>query len=248
MGFVNKKVEFCCKVTNINMVIGTGMIASAFIAYKENNNYVIFASGVSNSTSINQIEFDREAKLLNNTIFENLDKKLIYFSTCSIYDDSMSASPYVLHKLKMEELITKNHPNFTIFRVSNPIGVTQNKSTFLNYFIEKIKDGTHFEVWANSYRNIIDIDDMQLACSYIIENDLQINKIVNIAYPLNYSTQLIIINIENHFNKKGNYSITNKGSEPKINLDISKEVLGLLNINYNDKYLNVLLSKYFPVP
>ena len=228
------------------MVIGTGMIASAFLAYKENDKYVIFASGVSNSTSMNQLGFDREATLLRDTIQNNLDKQLIYFSTCSIYDDAMSASPYVLHKLNMEELIITKHPNYTIFRVSNPIGVTQNKSTFLNYFIDKIKDGTHFEVWANSYRNIIDITDMQLACSYIIEHDLQKNKIVNIAYPLNYSTQFIITEIEQHFNKKGNYSITDKGSEPKIDDAISKEVLGILNINFNDKYLNQILSKYFP--
>lgn len=229
------------------MVIGTGMIANAFKAYKENDKYVIFASGVSNSSTINELGFDREAKLLRDTIQNNQEKKLVYFSTCSIYDDVMSTSPYVIHKLKMEELISTGHQNYIIFRVSNPIGVTQNKSTFLNYFIDKIKDGTHFEVWAHSFRNIIDIADMQLACSYIIEHDAHKNKIVNIAHPVNYPTQYIISAIEHHFNKKGNYSITNKGSEPKIDNTLSKEVFGMLNIQFNEQYLSKLLSKYFPI-
>ena len=35
------------------MAIGTGVIVSAFKEYKKNENYVIFASGVSNASIIN---------------------------------------------------------------------------------------------------------------------------------------------------------------------------------------------------
>jgi len=34
----------------LNMVIGNGLVAKSLYPYKNNNNYLIFASGVSNST------------------------------------------------------------------------------------------------------------------------------------------------------------------------------------------------------
>src|SRR5687768_6321770 len=101
------------------MVIGNGMIATRFNSYSTNEKFVIFASGVSNSVTTNSAHFAREDQLLHSVIEKNPNKTLVYFSTCSIYDHSMVQSPYVLHKLKMEETITATHPNFIIFRVSN---------------------------------------------------------------------------------------------------------------------------------
>ena len=63
------------------MIIGNGLIANSFLD-SDLNNIIIFASGVSNSKEENLLEFDREKKLLLRIIYENFNKKIVYFSTC----------------------------------------------------------------------------------------------------------------------------------------------------------------------
>ncbi len=116
------------------MVVGSGMIATRFQNYKDDDRFVIFASGVSNSATKSADEFDREKQLLVQAKKLNTGKRFIYFSTCSIYDESLIHSLYVQHKLQMESLVAKHTGGFTIFRVSNPIGFTENKHTLLNFF------------------------------------------------------------------------------------------------------------------
>ena len=87
------------------MVIGSGMMAKVFELYQSSNEVLIFASGVSNSKAVGGDVFLREELLLKDTILKNPGKLLIYFSTCSVYDDSVNKTPYVIHKVKMENLI-----------------------------------------------------------------------------------------------------------------------------------------------
>ena len=228
------------------MVTGNGMIAKKFQDYLHDDNVLIFASGVSNSAASNQADFSREKKLLSSTISSNKNKLLVYFSTCSIYDEAMKNSTYVEHKLSMEELIIKEQPHYIIFRVSNPIGKTDNSHTFLNFFIRHIKSKTIFPVWKNAYRNILDIDDMYCVCSFIIQNRLYLNSIVNIANITNYKITGIISIIEDHFNTKGVYELINKGSEPVIDTLAIQPLYKELNISFADNYLLKILNKYFP--
>jgi nucleoside-diphosphate-sugar epimerase len=228
------------------MIIGNGLIANVFGEYKENEKYVIFASGVSDSTNNDESAFKREEQLLNEITTLHKEKIIIYFSTCSIYDNQRNNSPYVLHKIKMEEIIILKNINHLIFRVSNPIGFTKNTSTFFNYFINKINNDEQFEVWNNSYRNIIDIEDMYKICDYIIKEKKYINSIINIANPKNYKIQTVISEIEKYFNKKSNYKIIDKGSEPIIDTNSAEEVISILKIKINEEYIENILSKYFP--
>ncbi len=67
------------------MVIGNGLIGNIF-KLVDSDNYLIFASGVSNSMENNDGEFNREFDLLKSHI--NTNKKFIYFSTVNINDDN----------------------------------------------------------------------------------------------------------------------------------------------------------------
>ena len=198
------------------MVIGNGMIATRFNSYSTNEKFVIFASGVSNSATTNSAHFAREDQLLRSVIEKNPDKTLVYFSTCSIYDHSRVQSPYVLHKLKMEETITATQPNFIIFRVSNPIGKTNNRHTVLNFFIQHILEKKPFAVWKYASRNLIDLDDMFSICNYILQHRLFPNQVINIANPVNYPVTTIVETIEEHFHTKGVYKLLQKGNSPLI--------------------------------
>jgi len=227
------------------MVIGNGMIAKSFDTYQNEDGYLIFASGVSDSTTTKIDSFEKEKKLLIESLNNSQDKIFVYFSTCSLYDETMKNNAYVCHKIEMENLIKNKHNNYHIFRVSNPIGITANKKTFLNYFIQHIKENTIIELWENSYRNIIDIDDMYAICNYILKKGIYRNQVVNIANPENYSIGFIIDTIENHLKTKGNYIKIKKGSSPTINTDITKEIMNVLGIIIDRNYLEIILNKYF---
>ncbi len=53
------------------MVIGQGLVAKGFSSYQADNNYLVFASGVSNSSDKDIANFEREKKLLHEIINEH---------------------------------------------------------------------------------------------------------------------------------------------------------------------------------
>lgn len=228
------------------MVIGNGMIAKKFSPYADNNRWLVFASGVSHSMAISDEEFEREKNLLKLSIQSNPHKTLAYFSTCSIYDPSLQHSPYVMHKLQMEELIKNNAAAYLIFRVSNPVGLTNNHYTVLNYFVEHISTQTFFTVWQYASRNLIDLDDMYLLCNLIMQQGLWLNKIINIANPVNYPVTAIIESIETYLDKKGNFELAEKGNSPLIDTSDIQPLFIQLHIEFGNNYLPKLLQKYFP--
>lgn len=229
------------------MVVGKGLVAKAFKTYQNNPEAVVFASGVSNSTLTELTSFKREEELLEQTIEANAAKKLIYFSTCSIYDSSLKKSAYVQHKLNMEELITQQHSSYTIFRVSNLAGYSINPNTVLNYFFQHIKKGYFFQVWSNSSRNIIDVEDAFKICDYIINNALFNNEIVNIANPHNTKVASIVKEFETFLDRKGNYEIIEKTSNPLIDISHIQTLFARLNLTFEEDYLKRVIKKYYSV-
>ena len=228
------------------MIIGSGMIAKRFGKYADNQQVLVFASGVSNSVSKVADDYKREEQLLQNALRDHPEKMLVYFSTCSIYDPSLQQSVYVKHKLQMEDLIQSHASSYIIFRVSNPVGFTENRHTVLNYFATHIKEQKHFSLWQYASRNLVDMDDVFTICDHIIQNGGQRNSILNIANPVNYPVASIIQALENHFSIKGNYSLEKKGNSPLIDTTAIQSLFGLLQIEFNNNYLEALLQKYFP--
>jgi dTDP-4-dehydrorhamnose reductase len=227
------------------MVIGNGMIAARFESYKTNDNIIIFASGVSNSKNTDTTAYDRELTLLQAVIENNKDKTLVYFSTCSIYDPGEKESLYVLHKIKIEELIQQKVTSYYIFRVSNLAGKSGNPNTLLNFFYHHIVNRINFDLWSNSGRNLIDTDDMFLITDYIIKQIIFQNQIINIANPHSYAVIEIVAAIESLLGIRANYISIPKGSQFSIDISLILPVIQKLNINFGETYLSDLIKKYY---
>lgn len=230
------------------MVVGSGMIAKAFGKYADDKDVVVFASGVSNSGSKERQGFEREKQLLLQTIAAHPQKMLLYFSTCSIYDPSLQQSTYVQHKLSMEACIQQKASRYIIFRVSNPIGITNNPHTVLNYFVSHIKEQKHFTVWQYASRNLVDLDDVLHICELVVQHQQFHNSIVNVANPVNYPVTAIIDAIEKHFSITGKYDVAEKGNSPLIDTTAIQPLIKKLHIAFDSHYLDGLLKKYFPLP
>jgi nucleoside-diphosphate-sugar epimerase len=227
------------------MVVGNGMVAQKFDAYKKNDAFLIFASGVSNSKSIDITAFDREINLIKDTIKKYPERIFVYFSTCSIYDPEEMTSYYVLHKRKIEDLIQKSLSNYYIFRVSNLVGKSTNYNTILNFFHYHIVNKINFTLWSNSSRNLIDIDDMFQITNDILSKRILQNQIINIANPKNYNVKDIVASLELETNTKANYIPIQKGSDFSIDISLILPVIREMKIQFGDSYLSTLIKKYY---
>ncbi|WP_417427773.1 NAD-dependent epimerase/dehydratase family protein [Halpernia sp.] len=225
------------------MVIGNGLIASLF---KENyrNDVVFFASGVSNSLEKDLAQFEREENLIRETLEENTDKIFVYFSTCSIYDSSKVGSDYVLHKLKMEQIIKNNAPQYLILRVSNAVGKGGNPNLLINYLMRSAKEGNTINVHTKATRNLIDAEDIKKIIEEILMSE-SLNKIVNIAYPQNYSVVEILEIIERFYQKKLDLNLVKSGSSYEINIPETEHYFRDNNLTSKENYLLSILNKYY---
>jgi len=227
------------------MVIGNGMIAKRFETYQDKNQFVIFASGVSNSKSTNDDEYKRETELLQTTIATNKEKTIVYFSTCNIYDPSENKSKYVSHKKKIEKYIINSKCNYYIFRVSNAVGKSKNPNTILNFFVYHILNKINFDLWYNATRNLIDVDDIYQIIHFILQGNLFPNQIINIANPTNYSVRDIVTHIEDFRKIKATYSKIKKGCSFDIDISLIEPIIQRIPIQFGEDYVSRLLQKNY---
>lgn len=225
------------------MVIGNGLFANTFQSFKNNNDVVIFASGVSNSKEKMNSEFQREKILLIDTISKLYSNQiLIYFSTCSVYDKSLLNSKYIQHKLKIEKIIQNNVLNYLIFRMPIVISKTHNPNTLINYLIEHIKSGKKFSLYNNACRYLIAIDDIYNICNFHIKY-FKKNKIENIVSDNRIKVVDLVKMIEKVYNKKAIYEIVNVGECYEVPNTIKNHLLNSLNLNV-ENYIFTKLCKY----
>lgn len=129
------------------MIVGHGDIA---VVLKDREDFIFFASGVSNSLETRESEFKREKDLL---FEQDFNKHLVYFSSLSIF---YKDSPYTRHKKKMEAYV-KMFPKHTIVRIGN-ITWGRNPNTIINAFRKKYENHEPLEI-RDEYRYIIDKDE-----------------------------------------------------------------------------------------
>lgn len=225
------------------MIIGNGLIASLF-KDSDREDVVFFASGVSNSLETNPAQFLREENLIIKTIEENPEKTFIYFSTCSIYDSSKTGSDYVLHKLKMEQIIKNTVEKYVILRVSNAVGKGGNPNLLMNYLVRSAHSGETVSVHTKATRNLIDAEDVKnITLSLLAGNNL--NRIVNVAYIWNYTIIEILEIIETFFHLSLNLNLIREGSGYEINVPDVENYFSENHLTNKVIYLCKILEKYY---
>lgn len=221
------------------MIIGNGIIANAVRSY-DREDIIFFASGVSNSLETRVSEFEREFSLLKTVYENNREKKLIYFSTLSIHDQSKQNSPYVIHKKQIENYIENNIGNYLILRIGNIVGKGGNPNTLFNFLKTQITSNNEFTLHLKARRLLLDIDDI---CKFIESQGLQAhNKAVNFSFPYYYDLKEIINAIEKETDKKGLYHETHEGDFYKVDFD--ENIINFFSEKTPAEYLETLTKKY----
>lgn len=226
-------------------VIGNGMIAQRFSKYTGQTDIVLFASGVSNSKETRTAPYIRERVLLEKTLAKLTDQLFVYFSTASVNDPTEKNSPYILHKLAAEQLISTWAPNYLIVRASNVVGGLGNRHTIMNYFWEHIQQGKSFAIWQHATRNLIGLDDLYLAVEQAVLCGSYQNRILTLVNPYSVKPLQIVEAIETYIGKRAVFEKVEKG----ISFDIRTDIEQLLDVEESywqpDQYIHRLLSKYY---
>ena len=128
-------------------IIGTGLIATAFLIEELGKDVILFASGVSNSKETCLIEYEREKDLLKSSLSSS--NRLIYFSTCSVTDPNLKNSLYVSHKLSLEKLVLAGKNNIVI-RLPQVVGISKNPYTLTNFLAYKIYKEEAYDLFKGS--------------------------------------------------------------------------------------------------
>lgn len=225
------------------MIIGNGLIAKSLQTI-DSEKVLFFASGVSNSLETRDSEFEREHSLLINSIQNYAGKTFIYFSTCSIYDSSKNNSLYVLHKLKMEQIIAESCDEYYILRISNAVGKGGNPNLLVNYLVGAIENKTKITVHTKATRNLIDVSDVSTITQEII-NNFSPNQIINLAYLQNFSIIEITETISDILQIEPILHLQNEGSGYEIEVSKIESYFKRNNLNDKDQYLRNLISKYY---
>ena len=135
------------------MIIGHGDIAKVLndTMRVHTQDFIFFASGVSNSQETRESEYTREFDLL---LQQDTSKHLVYFSSLSIF---YSDTRYARHKKQMEEVIKSRFKHYTIIRIGN-IDWGTNPHTIINFIRNKIINNEKFEV-QNVFRYVVSADE-----------------------------------------------------------------------------------------
>lgn len=226
------------------MVIGSGLIARAFGHFRDTEDVLVFASGVSNSRESDPQAFLRESDLARKTMADHPGKLFAYFSTCSIEDPDVRDTPYVRHKLAMEKLVEGRAARYLIFRLPQVVGRSENGATLVNFLHQCIVNGRPFELWEKAVRYIIDIEDVRLIVTHLLSTAQRENRAMTVAsYP---SPVLNIVRaLERITGKSANYKAIDRGTSYRLDVSELQPVLEKLGIAFEADYLEKVLEKYF---
>lgn len=223
------------------MVVGNGAIAKSFMSL-DHNDLCVFASGVSNSNEIDKELYDREFSLLEKTIRENQEKKLIYFSTSSV--ETKQVSPYIKHKIRLEHYIAFNSKNYLILRLPNVVSGSENKHQLIGFFYDSLINEKPIAIISHYERNLIDVADIPKIVNLLLKESPEIKKIT-VGFMNQLTIKEIILILEEITNKEFvNVREIGGVNEKKLNNELFLKVIDGHESEFNIDPFEII-KKYY---
>lgn len=224
-------------------IVGRGMLAQAFSKTELDDRFLLFASGVSNSSETRTSEFVREEALLIEQINLNPEKTIIYFSTCSIYQKNQTE--YALHKLSMEKHLRIHAKHYHIYRLPQVVGVVDN-TTLISYFVKAILFNEPVELKADAQRNLVAVSDIYRLVEKISRKEFEQSFIMNIAASFSVEVTKIYKHISCILGHDSKHSIVSGGEIHAIDIALLKDFLSGNDPLLKCSYWKSILDSYVP--
>jgi nucleoside-diphosphate-sugar epimerase len=227
------------------MIVGSGLIANAFIQYTSVlDDVCIYAAGVSNSSCLDEDEFARERQRLQLAIGNAGRRVFVYFSTCSIDDPWSRTTRYVAHKRDMESLV-RAHAPFLIVRLPQVAGRTPNPHTLLNHLYARIRRSERFDLWHRASRNVINVDDVASLAVDLLLHERARSETINIANPNNSTMTEIVRTLEHITQRRAICNLLDRGGEYMIDTSRIEASIQRCKIRFDETYLLRTLTKFY---
>lgn len=224
-------------------ILGSGMLADAFKKAEILKDITVIAAGVSNSQETNVNEYLREEIFLKNAIKRRPNSKIIYFSTCSVYQDVKTR--YIEHKLQMENIITDMASSYCIFRLPQVVGLTTN-TTIVSFFIRCLLLETKVRIQKNSLRSLIDVEDVVRIVLLVIKKPYFINSIIDITNNQSITVLELFTKIAKITDRSTAVELIDEGSSYQIPFDKMELILDKEDEIFTNNYYDKLLVNYVP--
>lgn len=226
------------------MIIGSGLLAQAFAPLvRDDDDVLVFASGVSNSRETSPAAFARERELLERAL--ELGRMTVYFSTCSVHDPELSDSLYVQHKRALEQLVRDRAPRSAILRLPQVVGTTPNPFTLTNYLHSHIRDGLPFQVWLHARRNLIDVADVAAIGMQLVRSHGDGDLTTNVACPFATGIIDLVHLFETLLDRRANYTSVDAGAGYALDTEVAMAAAAQVGINFDEHYVRHLIEKYY---
>ncbi len=223
------------------MIIGSGLLATS-LSKLSHENSVFFASGVSDSSQVNEIEFEREKELLVKSMKNTGTCEFFYFSTCSIFDPSLTQSRYIAHKKRMEDVVLSK-PSGRVIRLPNLVGPMGNPANLINYLTNSIKHGYPIEIQRHATRYLLGVDEMNTLFQAVVDHGTQ-QLITSLTPPKNIKVTDIVSIIESILGIKAMSILAESGSPYEINFSDTQYFASRLGFEFSDHYYENILEKW----
>lgn len=226
------------------MIIGRGMVATAFApVWQDDRQVCILAAGVSNSSEQDRAQFEREELLLQSVMATDVGR-VVYFGSCAVGNPNEAETPYLLHKRRMEMLVTADQRG-RVLRLPQVVGEGGNPGTLTNFLSARISSGECFEVWKNAERNIIDVDDVCVLATHVIRNDERYPRVMSIAAPTSTPMLSLVQAMEESLGRSGNYCLLDKGAPFMIDTGDCTRAASEIGIGFDGDYYKRVIRKYY---
>lgn len=227
------------------MVLGSGLIARAFEHFRDDARVLIFASGVSNSTTAKEAEYARERNLLLHQ--EGTSARLVYFSTCSLFDPALGGSGYIRHKLAMEELVRSRFPDHLILRLPNVVGHTRNPHTLTNHIRNCLLSGEPLTIQTKACRYLMGADMAATACTPLILCPTLDERTVNVCLDKPVPVPDLVGAMEALVERKAKAQPVDKGSCYEVdNTLFKRHWLATMKLPWpGDDHWRTMLATYY---
>lgn len=225
------------------MILGSGLLARSFATFRDDDEVVILASGVSNSLETDTAAFDRERRLLLEQLARG-PRRLVYFGSCGVASPPECLTPYMLHKREMESIVSTS-PGGLVLRLPQVVGITSNPSTLTNYLRDRIVAGEFFTVWANAERNLVDMEDVVSIGTAIIHDEAWPFPVTTIAAEHSIPMPDIVRMFEDVLGRRANCGMEEKGGPLVVDSAMAAEVASTLGIDLGDGYAERTIRKYY---
>jgi len=226
------------------MIIGDGMIAKNLAGVDFGRPTLVLASGVSDSQETRLDKFEREVFLVEKAISSHPGLHVLYCSTCSI--DSVIQTPYIIHKLAMEELVQSRAATCHVLRLPQVVGRVHNR-TLVSYFVESILKDRVLTVQTHATRNLLDVLDFARVASLMLRRRIGEGIPQNIASSTQVRVLDIVLEIGMILNRTPYIDFVDAGYSQSINIEILYDLLPALDPLFYPDYWRRLLHQYVPL-